>query len=40
LFNPAVVEGIIDAHETLRADNSDILLGLLTFELWRQDVLG
>jgi asparagine synthase (glutamine-hydrolysing) len=40
LFNPAVVEGIIEAHETSRADNTDILLGLLTFELWRQDTLG
>jgi len=40
LFNPAVVEGIIEAHEQSRADNTDILLGLLTFELWRQDALG
>ena len=40
LMDPAVVEDIIRAHESSREDNSDILLGLLTFELWRRDVLA
>ena len=40
LMDPAVVEDIIRAHEASREDNSDVLLGLLTFELWRQNVLA
>jgi len=40
LMDPAVVEDIIQAHESSREDNSDVLLGLLTFELWRRDVLA
>jgi len=40
LLNGAAVEQLIRAHETFREDNSDVLLGLLTFELWRQDTLG
>jgi len=40
LLDGAVVEDIMNAHESFREDNSDVLLGLLTFELWREEALG
>jgi asparagine synthase (glutamine-hydrolysing) len=40
LLNPDTVQEIISEHEGFREDNSDILLGLLTFELWREEAMG
>ena len=34
------VQELIREHETFREDNSDILLSLLTFELWREEAMG
>jgi asparagine synthase (glutamine-hydrolysing) len=33
-FDPLAVEALIEAHESYREDNADVLLGLLTFDLW------
>jgi asparagine synthase (glutamine-hydrolysing) len=35
LFEPTAVQALIDAHEHYREDNADVLLGLLTFDLWQ-----
>ena len=40
LLNADSVQEIIREHETFREDNSDILLSLLTFELWREEAMG
>jgi asparagine synthase (glutamine-hydrolysing) len=40
LFDPAVVSQVIDAHFSFREDYSDLLLALLTFELWHSQVLS
>jgi asparagine synthase (glutamine-hydrolysing) len=37
LFAPAAVAGIIREHEEQRADHSDLLLALLTFQLWHDE---
>jgi len=37
LFEPAAVEAIIAAHESYSEDHSDLLLALLTFQLWNSD---
>ena len=34
LFAPAEVSEIVREHQELRADHSDLLLGLLTFQIW------
>lgn len=34
IFSPAAVGEIIREHEEFRADHSDLMLGLLTFQLW------
>ncbi len=38
-FNPAAVRQLIDDHMQQRADNSEHLLTLLTFEMWHQTFL-
>ena len=40
LLNADTVQEIIREHESYREDNSDILLSLLTFELWREEAMG
>ena len=40
LLNEHAVQSIIAEHESCREDHSDLLLGLLTFELWRSQWLG
>jgi asparagine synthase (glutamine-hydrolysing) len=40
LLNPDTVQEIIREHDVQREDNSDILLGLLTFELWRESMMA
>jgi len=40
LLNADTVQEIISEHESFREDNSDILLSLLTFELWREEAMG
>jgi asparagine synthase (glutamine-hydrolysing) len=37
LLSPAKLEQIIDEHEQRRADHTDLLLALLTFELWHDE---
>jgi asparagine synthase (glutamine-hydrolysing) len=39
LFRPAAIQAAIDAHQNHREDNTDLLLGLLTFDLWQSDWL-
>jgi asparagine synthase (glutamine-hydrolysing) len=39
LLNTSAVQQIIANHESYREDNSDLLLGLLTFELWHNEWL-
>lgn len=40
LLNADAVQELIREHEDFREDNSDILLSLLTFELWREGALS
>ena len=40
LFRPAAIQAVIDAHENHREDNTDLLLGLLTFDVWQSEWLG
>jgi asparagine synthase (glutamine-hydrolysing) len=37
LFSPAAVATIIDEHEQCKADHSDLLLALLTFQVWHDE---
>ena len=39
LLEATVVEELMDAHEARREDRTDLLLGLLTFELWAGECL-
>jgi asparagine synthase (glutamine-hydrolysing) len=39
IFDPGAVQRAIDAHHERREDYSELLLSLLTFELWARDVL-
>jgi asparagine synthase (glutamine-hydrolysing) len=39
LFDARAIQQIINAHENYREDNSDVLLALLTFELWHREWL-
>ena len=36
LFDPRAVQHTIDEHEQFREDRTDLLLALLTFQLWRE----
>ena len=37
LFDPAVIQQMIAAHQERREDNADALLGLLTFDMWHSE---
>jgi asparagine synthase (glutamine-hydrolysing) len=39
LFEPSAVQAIIAAHESYSEDHSDLLLALVTFQLWNRDRL-
>lgn len=39
VFDPAIVAGMIEAHEQQREDRSEALLALLTLQLWQDQVL-
>jgi asparagine synthase (glutamine-hydrolysing) len=40
LFDAAAVEAAITAHESRREDYSDLLLALVTFQLWHDEWLN
>ncbi len=40
LFNSEAIEGIIKKHNALQQDNTDIILGLFTFQLWYEKNWG
>ena len=40
LFNPDTVIHIVRKHHAMREDNTDIILGLLTFQLWYKQNWG
>ncbi len=40
LFDPNAVAAVIDAHLTFREDYSELLLALVTFQLWHDQTLS